>query len=843
MDWHTTDSWTGYSWNRELFPDPRGFLAWLHDEHLHTTLNLHPALGVQAFEDAYPAFAAAMGADPAAGEAVPFRIGDRDFVRHYLELLHHPLEEEGVDFWWIDWQQGEASEIRGLDPLPWLNHLHFADMARREGVRPLIFSRWGGLGSHRYPVGFSGDSFSLWPALRFQPHYTSAGANVAYAWWSHDIGGHVGAVDPELYVRWVQFGALSPVLRLHSTNDPDYERLPWKFGDGVLDAARAAFRLRYELVPYLYTAARIASDTGVAPVRPVSWTAPEHDGAYLARGEYLFGDAILAAPVLHPADPDTGLATVDAWLPPGDWLERTTGESFTGPRWVRLVAGLDRVPQFVRPGTALALAPVAQSTADQPDDHRILEVWPGDGTARLYDDDDVWTTVTVAAPCTVRIAGGVAARRYTVRVRGVARPAAVAFDGAAVAWEHDGETLTVELPGAGELRVDAEPAYGPAHDAAVRAADLRRLAGTDDVDAIRAMTPVDPAALARIGGPAVQVLEATAPEDAAAALGHVIVAAAEHGPPVEASVVWTLERGGAAEEHAAGPVTVAGDAAVFEAPFAWDGTFAPLRWTATVTARWGDVVVEHEHRAEVVCPTIAAWEGAVADAADHAAPAWADWTAGAGSIDFPELTAPAVLSFPDLATGVPARRPRRLRTHDARRRCGPRRGLLLRRGRRRRHRRRRRRDRSRPGRRRPGAVLHARAGTAHERAGRADRRPARGRLQVPGAGRGEGARLVPVGERGRPRRRRRAAGRRPGLTVTMGGCRARPPRCCSCSRSRAAEARRTARRRRRRPAGRGSSTCGRPTRARRSWPPAAARGAARPTAGSSSRSAPRARRR
>ena len=654
MDWHTTDSWTGYSWNRELFPDPRGFLAWLHDEHLHTTLNLHPALGVQAFEDAYPAFAAAMGADPAAGEAVPFRIGDRDFVRHYLELLHHPLEEEGVDFWWIDWQQGEASEIRGLDPLPWLNHLHFADMARREGVRPLIFSRWGGLGSHRYPVGFSGDSFSLWPALRFQPHYTSAGANVAYAWWSHDIGGHVGAVDPELYVRWVQFGALSPVLRLHSTNDPDYERLPWKFGDGVLDAARAAFRLRYELVPYLYTAARIASDTGVAPVRPVSWTAPEHDGAYLARGEYLFGDAILAAPVLHPADPDTGLATVDAWLPPGDWLERTTGESFTGPRWVRLVAGLDRVPQFVRPGTALALAPVAQSTADQPDDHRILEVWPGDGTARLYDDEDVWTTVTVGSAvhgADRRRGRGAALHGPGPRRRAAGGGGLRRRGGRVGARRRDAHG---RAPRRGELRVDAEPAYGPAHDAAVRAADLRRLAGTDDADAIRAMTPVHPAALARIGGPAVQVLEATAPEDAAAALGHVIVAAAEHGPPVEASVVWTLERGGAAEEHAAGPVTVAGDAAVFEAPFAWDGTFAPLRWTASVTARWGDVVVEHEHRAEVVCPTIAAWEGAVVDAADHAAPAWADWTAGAGSIDFPELTAPAVLSFPDLATGVPA---------------------------------------------------------------------------------------------------------------------------------------------------------------------------------------------
>ena len=649
MDWHTEDSWTGYSWNRELFPDPRGFLRWLHEQHLHTTLNLHPALGVQPFEDAYAAFAEAMG--DTSGAAVPFRIGDRDFVRHYFELLHHPLEEDGADFWWIDWQQGAESEIRGLDPLPWLNHLHFADMARREGVRPLIFSRWGGLGSHRYPVGFSGDSFSLWPALRFQPRYTAAGANVAYAWWSHDIGGHVGVADPELYVRWVQFGALSPVLRLHSTNDPAYERLPWRFDDATLAAVRAAFHLRYALVPYLYTAARLASDTGVAPVRPVAWAAPGHDSAYVARDEYQFGDAILAAPVVAPADPGTGLATVDAWLPPGDWHERTTGEAFSGPRWVRLAVELGHVPQFVRPGTVLPLAPVAQTTADQPEDHRLLEVWPGDGSARLYDDDDVWTTLTVAAPCTLLIEGGVAGRRYTARVRGVARPTAVTFDGAEIDWSHAEATLTVELPGTGELRVDAAPAYGPEHAAAVRAADLVRLAGTADMDAVRALDPPHPVALARAGGPAIQVLAATAPEDAAAAHGHVVVAAAEHGPPVEASVVWTLERGGEVTERRAGQVTVTQDAAVLAAPFAWDGTLAPVRWTASVTARWGEVVLRHEHRSPVACPTIAVWQGAVAD--PGAEPEWEPWTADPGALDFPELTAPAVLFFHELVRAAP----------------------------------------------------------------------------------------------------------------------------------------------------------------------------------------------
>ena len=167
----------------------------------------------------------------------------------------------------------------------------------------MIFSRWGGLGSHRYPIGFSGDSFALWSALQFQPRYTAAGANVGYGWWSHDIGGHSGAADPELYVRWVQFGALSPILRLHSQQFPEAERRPWMFGPEVLDAAREAFELRYSLVPYLYTAARIATDTGRAIVRPTAWIAPEDDGAYVARYQYLLGDSLLVAPVMQPADP------------------------------------------------------------------------------------------------------------------------------------------------------------------------------------------------------------------------------------------------------------------------------------------------------------------------------------------------------------------------------------------------------------------------------------------------------------------------------------------------------------------------------------------------------------
>jgi Glycosyl hydrolases family 31 len=619
MDWHTTDSWTGYTWNRELFPDPPAFLDWLHGEGLHTTLNLHPALGVQAFEEVYPEFARALGVDPASGEPVPFRIADPAFARLYLELLHHPREDEGVDFWWIDWQQGRTSELRGLDPLPWLNHLHFNDMRRHADRRPLIFSRWGGLGSHRYPIGFSGDAYALWSALQFQPRYTAAGANVAYGWWSHDIGGHFGADEPELYARWVQFGALSPVLRLHSQQGAGIERLPWKFGDRVLDVARQAFRLRYELVPYLYTAARVFSDTGAAPVRPLSWVAPERDGAYLARYQYMLGDAILAAPVVHPAEPSTGLATVDAWLPDGDWIERTTGERFTGPRWVRLVADLERVPQFVRPGTVLPLAEVAHSTGAQPSDHLVLSVFGGAaGETRVYDDDG-WTTVTSTGE-SVTVDG--VARRYTVRFEGTREPTAVTLDGAPHDdWRHEGATTFVEVPAgrAFTVAVTAEPAWGPEHDAAVRAEDLRRLLSTSDglEAAVRGLPeehPARPAAVARIGGPAIQVIEHTAPDEAAAVLGRVIVAAPETGPQAYAEATWTLERGGARETVSAGPVAVAGDAAVIDAPWAWDGSLDPLRWSVDVRVTWGDLVLHERRDSQILNPALGAWSVRIGDA-------------------------------------------------------------------------------------------------------------------------------------------------------------------------------------------------------------------------------------
>ena len=128
MDWHYVEhdmvrasghsGWTGYSWDRALFPDPPAFLAALHERGVRTTLNVHPADGVASYEDAYADVVAAVGGmDGAVGDPVLFDLTDKSFLDAYFDILHRRLEDDGVDFWWLDWQQGRSSRIPGVDPL------------------------------------------------------------------------------------------------------------------------------------------------------------------------------------------------------------------------------------------------------------------------------------------------------------------------------------------------------------------------------------------------------------------------------------------------------------------------------------------------------------------------------------------------------------------------------------------------------------------------------------------------------------------------------------------------------------------------------------------------------
>ena len=399
MDWHVTDTgnessgWTGYTWNRDLFPDPADFIAWLHEQGLRTALNLHPADGVYPHEEQYEKMARASGLDPASQQPIEFDIADPQFVQAYFDILHHPYEQMGVDFWWLDWQQGTHSKLRGLDPLLGLNHFHFYDLGRDGSKRPFIFSRWFGLGNHRYPIGFSGDTVTSWESLAFQPYFTATAANVAFGWWSHDIGGHMqGSEDGELYARWVQFGVFSPILRLHSTNNPYQDRRPWAFDANTLNAIRAAMWLRHQLIPYLYTMAWRNHITSQPLITPMYYDHPDDEPAYLCPQQYTFGTELIAAPFTVPIDPDTRLSRQQVWLPEGEWFDFFTADHYHGPRWISVYGGLEDIPVFARAGAIVPLAP--QTGWGDVNNPATLEVhiFPfRDNRFELYEDDGVTT--------------------------------------------------------------------------------------------------------------------------------------------------------------------------------------------------------------------------------------------------------------------------------------------------------------------------------------------------------------------------------------------------------------------------------------------------------------------
>ncbi|MFW6017650.1 MAG: TIM-barrel domain-containing protein [Halapricum sp.] len=475
MDWHVTDNeyhggWTGWTWNRELFPDPEGFLDWLHETGLKTTLNIHPAEGVYPHEDAYPDIAEHMGVDPASEQPVAFDASDPQFLRGYFEHVINPLDEMGVDFWWIDWQQWEESPgMEGLDPLWALNHLHALDRTR-DGRRPFILSRWGGLGGHRYPIGFSGDAYISWDSLAFQPYLTATGSNVNFGWWSHDIGGHFGGSGTptgfgELYARWAQFGAFSPINRIHTGNIEYIDKRPWTFEPTVRETLGETLRLRHALIPYLYTMAWRNHDRGVPLVRPMYYHHPEIELAYHVPQQYYFGSELVVAPHVRERGAETNLARQTVWLPDGAWFEFDTGRPARSGLQARY-GDLSDVPVYANAGAIVPMdgeptfgeveAPETLRVLAFPGADNTFDLYEDDGTSRAYRDGEYATTTIRQSyepgrlALTVEAATGATehvpeTRDLELCVRGVREELAIDLGDANGSIEYDAETRTQEI--------------------------------------------------------------------------------------------------------------------------------------------------------------------------------------------------------------------------------------------------------------------------------------------------------------------------------------------------------------------------------------------------------------
>lgn len=397
MDWHLVDidpkygsGWTGYTWNRELFPDPSRFLEKLHDRGMKVTLNVHPADGVRAHEDMYTDMAKALGVDYEKEDPVVCDPADQKFLEAYFKYLHHPREEEGVDFWWIDWQQGSLSKVEGLDPLWIFNHFHFLD-SRRNGKRPLTFSRYAGPGSHRYPIGFSGDTIATWKSLDFQPYFTLTASNIGYGWWSHDIGGHMmGYKNDEMVARWVQFGVYSPIMRLHSSNSEFNGKEPWRYKRETEEVMGHMLRERHRMLPYLYTMNYRNYKENMPLISPMYYDWPEEDEAYKVKNQYFFGTSLMIAPITTPRIRKLNVAKVRVWLPQGLWYDIHTGMVYSGGRTIDMYRNLESVPVLAPAGSIIPFTDEisAKQTETNPTSFHIFVYAGMSGEFTLYEDDN-----------------------------------------------------------------------------------------------------------------------------------------------------------------------------------------------------------------------------------------------------------------------------------------------------------------------------------------------------------------------------------------------------------------------------------------------------------------------
>lgn len=477
MDWHYTDEahggWTGWTWNRRLFPEPNKFLNFLRDKNLKITLNLHPASGVRRFEASYPEIARENGIDPKSGKDIPWVSSDRRFMTSMFRHILDPMRKEGVNFWWLDWQQDlYDSKMDSLNNVFWINHVFYNKMVDERNGRPMIFHRWGGLGNHRYPIGFSGDSYSTWKTLGYMPYFTSTAANVGYGYWCHDVGGFYmypgdKNINPEMYTRSFQFAVYSPMMRNHSTKNAQLNKEPWNFDRATMTNIRDAITRRYRIEPYIYAMARKAYDTGVSLCRPMYYEWPTEEKAYDAGNQYMFGDNILVAPVTTPAV--DGYSTVKVWLPKGQWYEEATGTMLKGGNSYERKFALDEYPVYVKAGSVLPYHNSSVKNLRGNDAPYCLTVYPGAGSSTfdVYedngDDNDYSTEYAVTSvtadrqpsSLTVSIApreGSYkempARRDYEVKALAVMRPVKAWVDGTETEFAYDPKDLsaTVSLP-------------------------------------------------------------------------------------------------------------------------------------------------------------------------------------------------------------------------------------------------------------------------------------------------------------------------------------------------------------------------------------------------------------
>nr|MBO2492233.1 DUF5110 domain-containing protein [Rhodothermus marinus] len=411
LDIHYMDGYRIFTWDPERFPDPKRLAEDLRREGVRLVTIVDPGVkvdpGYRLHDEglAEDVFVRYPDGHLYAGEVWPGRCYFPDFTdpkaRDWFGRYVGEFLQTGVAGFWCDMNEpsvfgggtmpdlivhrlegrgGTHREAHNVYGLLMARAVWEACRRHAPDRRPFVITRAAYAGVQRYACVWTGDNVADWSHLRQALTMMLSLGLSGEPFSGSDIGGFIGTPTPELYARWIQLGACSPLFRTHTAHGTPAQE-PWSFGEEVEAIARKYLTWRYRLLPYLYTCFAEHLRTGLPVLRPLWLHYFDDPRTHDIEDAFLLGPHLLVAPVLEP-----GARTRRVYLPAGRWYDFWSDRCYEGPNEILVEAPLDVMPVFVRAGTVLPLGPAVQHT-DEPCEFLELHVYPGTGGGTLYEDD------------------------------------------------------------------------------------------------------------------------------------------------------------------------------------------------------------------------------------------------------------------------------------------------------------------------------------------------------------------------------------------------------------------------------------------------------------------------
>ena len=389
-DWHirevgeTKNLVSGFTFNKTLLPDPKGLLDNLHSKGIRVGVSIDPTYGIYPHEECYPEVKQFL--EYQSDGIISIDPLNPKVLDAFLKITLNKLEEQGVDFFWNDMR-----DTSNLHKLWMFNYFITTNLNRNANKRGMILARNSLRAAHKFPVLYAGESKVSWENFMSTPFFDLSASNIGACWWSHDIGGYdEGIEDPELYIRSVELGVFSPILRFHSAGGKYYKREPWKWDAKTSKIVSDYLKLRHRLTPYLYTEAYKYHKTGSMIFQPLYYYLPKVYDDKVYRNEYYFGSELLVAPIVNKMNPIMNRTIHRFYLPEGTWYEFTTGKRYPGNKKYLSFYKEEDYPIFAKKGSIIPLSNKSnENNTSNPTDLEI-HVFPGqNNTYRMYEDDGI----------------------------------------------------------------------------------------------------------------------------------------------------------------------------------------------------------------------------------------------------------------------------------------------------------------------------------------------------------------------------------------------------------------------------------------------------------------------